>query len=174
MSKKTELSEKHWRTLKLLESVSRKEVAKAMSFTRDYLDNLCIGNTTKCGNVAILFKEEYLKIQVKQEAETKRLVRKNTETAQRLIGEVFSEIEKKKVKTAEDRKILSMYTNALSKFTPTVNVKNLSYSYTKGLTAEELVHEFKRLKTVAESSFERGGISEVAEGRARAVPEIDE
>ena len=174
MSKKTELSEKHWQMLKLLEDLPRKEVAEAIGISADHLDRLCCGNIEKCGYTATLFKKEYLKLQTKQAEETKHLVVQNTKTAQKLIARVFDDIHVKKTISAEDRKILSMYTNALSKFIPSVNIKNLSYSYTKGLTAEEMIHEFKRLKTVAESSFERGGISETPEGRARGISEAAE
>ena len=176
MSKKTELSEKHWQALKLLESsgLSRKAVAAKMGYTTNHLDHLCSGDIAKCGYTADLFKKEYLKIQSKHADETKALVKENTKTAQNLIKRVFTEMDEKKKLTPEDRKILSMYTNALAKCEPAVNIKNLSYSYTKGLTAEELVHEFKRLKTIAEASFDRGGIRETPEGRSGDVPEVDE
>jgi len=175
MSMKTELSEKHWKALGLLENgMLRKDVATKLGYKRDYLDKLCVGNVTKCGKVATLFKSEYLKVQKKHAEETKQLVADNMKKAQELIGEVFTEIKGKKKKTDADKKILSMYTNAVAKCQPTQDVKNISYSYTKGLTAEELIHEFKRLKTLAESSFERGGISETPEGRTRNVPEANE
>jgi len=173
MSMPTKLSEKHWQVLKMLEDMTREDAAKAIGWKKNHIDKLCSGNVS-AGGVATLFKQEYLKIQVKQSEETKHLVSQNTKTAQRLIARVFTDIESKKKVTPEDKKILSMYTNALSKFTPTVNVKNLSYSYTKGLTAEELVHEFKRLKTIAESSFDRGGISETPEGRAGDISAVNE
>lgn len=174
MSMPTKLSEKHWQVLKMLEDMTRADAADAIGWTKNHLDHLCTGSVEKAGGVATLFKKEYLKIQAKQSEETKQLVAQNTKTAQRLIARVFNDIESKKKVTPEDKKILSMYTNALSKFTPTVNVKNLSYSYTKGLTAEELVHEFKRLKTIAESSFDRGGLPEAPEGRTGDISSFDE
>ena len=91
-----------------------------------------------------------------------------------LAIEVFDEIGGKKNKTPEDKKILSMYTNAIAKCKPATNIKNLSFSYTKGLDAEELMHEFKRLTTIAESSFDRRAVSEAPEGRAGALSEVDE
>lgn len=175
MSKKTELNDKHWKALGLLENgMLRKNVATAVGWKRDYLDKLCVGNTQVCGKGAILFKAEYLKIQKKHAEETTQLVADNMKKAQELIGEVFAEIKGKKKKTDADKKILSMYTNAIAKCQPGQGAKNVSFSYTKGLTAEELIHEFKRLKTVAESSFERGGISETPEGRERDISGVDE
>lgn len=176
MSKKTELSEKHWQALKLLEEglLSRSEIAKAIGYSRDHLDHLCEGSVEACGKSAILFKEEYQKITKKKDNELKDLFKTNTATAHRLISRVFKDIEGKNKITSDDRKILSMYTNALSRFQPTTSVQNLSYSYTSGLTAEELIHEFKRLKGIAESSFERGPIQSSPEGRTGEISEDSE
>lgn len=176
MSKKSELNEKHWQALRLFEEgkLTRNEIAKTMGWSRDHIDHLCSGSVAACGVSATLFKAELGKIEKKRDDTIKSLVKSNTEKAQKLISVVFSDIESKKKITAEDRKILSMYTNALSKFQPTVNIKNLSYSYTKGLTAEELIHEFKRLKTDSEASFNRGRVQEAAEGGTRELPEVAE
>ena len=165
MSMPTILSEKHWKVLEMLSNdVSRKDAAEKIGWTKDHLDKLCAGNTEKAGGVACLFKAEYNKIKVKSKKETNDLIDSNLKLSQKLMREVFDEIGKKKHKTDADKKILSMYTNAIAKCQPNVNIKNLSYSYTKGLSAEELVHEFKRLKTIAESSFEREGIPEPSQG----------
>jgi len=165
MSMPTILSEKHWEVLEMLSNdVPRKDAAEKIGWTRDHLDKLCVGNTEKAGGVAVLFKAEYNKIKVKSKKETNDLIDSNLKLSQKLMREVFDEIGKKKSKSDADKKILSMYTNAIAKCQPNVNIKNLSYSYTKGLSAEELVHEFKRLKTIAESSFERGGVPEPSEG----------
>ena len=175
MAPPTVLSEKHWKALEMLDKeMTRREVADAIGWNRNHLDWLCVGNVEKAGGVAALFKTEYIKIQTRIASETDTLLKVNLKTSQRLMKEVFEEISKKKKKTAEDKKILSMYTNAIAKCQPSVNIKSLSYSYTKGLGAEELIHEFKRLKTIAESSFDRGSIPETAEGRAGAVLEVDE
>ena len=175
MSRPTKLSEKHWQVLEMLgNDMPRKKAAESIGWTVDHLKHLCIGDTQRAGGVATLFKQEYLKGVQKSAEETKKLIQANVKTAQGLIAEVFAEIKGKKKKTDADKKLLSLYTNALAKFTPAVNVKNLSYSYTKGLLPEELVHEFKRLKTIAESSFDRGSIPEIAQGRARELSEVDE
>jgi len=175
MSMPTKLSEKHWKVLEMFDNdMTREDAAKAIGWTKKHLDRLCVGNVELAGGVASLFKAEYMKIQKKIANETDTLLKSNLKMAQKLMKEVFTEISNKKKKTDADKKILSMYTNAIAKCQPAVNIKNLSYSYTKGLTAEELVHEFKRLKTVAESSFDRGGLPETAEGRAGELSEVDE
>jgi len=175
MAPPTKLSEKHWKALEMLDQdASRQDVADALGFKKQYLDYLCVGNVEKTGKVATLFKGEYDKIQVKSKKECDDLIRENLRTAQRLMKRVFADIELKKTTSPEDKKILSLYTNAIAKCQPAVSIKNLSYSYTKGLLPEELIHEFKRLKTIAESSFDRGAIQQAPEGRAGDVPEVDE
>ena len=175
MSKPTKLSEKHWQALKLIEEDhTRQQVADALGFKKNYLDCLCVGNVEKTGKVATLFKQEYSKIMEKSRKETDELLDSNLKMSQKLMRDVFTEISAKKTKTDADKKVLSMYTNAIAKCKPATNIKNLSFSYTKGLDAEELMHEFKRLKTIAESSFDRGGVSEAAPGRTGKLPEVDE
>ena len=175
MSMPTKLSEKHWKVLEMLDNdMSRKDSAEAIGWKKQHLDYLCVGNVEKAGGVATLFKTEYMKIATKNAGETDTLLKQNLKLSQKLMREVFDEIKSKKKKSDADKKILSMYTNAIAKCQPSVNIKNLSYSYTKGLSAEELMHEFKRLKTIAESSFDRGGLPEVAKGGTRELPEADE
>ena len=175
MAPPTKLSEKHWKALEMLDQdASRQDVADTLKFKKQYLDYLCVGNVEKAGKVATLFKGEYDKIQVKSKKECDDLIRENLRTAQRLMKRVFSDIEKKKTTSPEDKKILSLYTNAIAKCQPSVSIKNLSYSYTKGLLPEELIHEFKRLKTIAESSFDGSGIPDASEGRAGELSKVNE
>jgi len=175
MAPPTKLSEKHWQALQLIEQDhSRQEVSDTLGFKKQYLDYLCVGNVEKAGKVATLFKAEYSKVMEKSKKETDELLESNLKMAQKLMKEVFLEISAKKEKSDADKKVLSMYTNAIAKCKPPVNIKNLSYSYTKGLLPEELIHEFKRLKTIAESSFDRGTIPEAAQGRAGELPAVDE
>jgi len=171
----TKLSEKHWKALELIEKDhTRQEVADALGFKKQYLDYLCVGNTEKTSNVALLFKMEYDKIMAKSKKETDELLDQNLRIGQKLMKEVLLEISSKKKKSAEDKKIVSLYTNAIAKCKPATNIKNLSFSYTKGLLPEELIHEFKRLKNIAESSFDRRGVLEPAPGGAGELPEVDE
>jgi len=155
-----QLSEKHWKALALFEegNLSRKEIAEAIGVSYDYLSELCSGDTSKAGQVAGLFKAEYLKIQKKHQEETKLLIEENTLSAQLAIKRVLDELLLKKKLTSEDKKLISMYTNALAKCQPNVSVGSVSFSYVKGMTPEELIHEFKRLKSIAESSFDRRAI----------------
>lgn len=175
MAPPTKLSEKHWQALRLIEQdKSRQEVADALGFKKQYLDYLCVGNVEKVGKVATLFKAEYEKVMEKSRKETNDLLDSNLKKSQKLMRQVMDDIEAKDKITPEDKKILSMYTNAIAKCKPSPNIKNVSFSYTKGLLPEELIHEFKRLKTIAESSFDRRGVQQPAEGRAGELLEVDE
>ena len=175
MSRPTKLSEKHWQALDLLsKGKPRKEVAVTLGWKQNHVDQLCLGNVQQAGGVASLFKTEYIKGQAKAAEDTQKLIKLNLKKAHDLMGTVLDEISQKKKKTAEDKKIISMYSNAIAKSQPSVNIKNLSYSYTKGLSAEELVHEFTRLKGVAESSFNREAVPSSSERRAGELLEVDE
>lgn len=156
------LSEKHWKALELFDqgNLSRKDIATACGWSYDYITDLCSGDTGKAGMVAGLFKAEYLKIQKKTADETKQLLEENTKLAQTLIYKVLDDLNKKKKQTPEDKKIISMYTNALAKCQPNVSIGKLEFSYVRGMTPEELIHEFKRLKSIAESSFDRRRVSD--------------
>jgi len=171
----TKLGEKHWQALELFEQdKSREQVAATVGMNKRHLDYLCVGNVEKGGNIATLFKTEYSRIMEKSRRETNELLDSNLKLGQKIMTDILSEIEKKKTKTPEDKKIISLYTNAIAKCKPATNIKNLSFSYTKGLDAEELMHEFKRLTTIAEASFDRRAVSEAPEGRAGALSEVDE
>ena len=175
MSPPTKLSEKQWKALELFEQdKSRKEVAKAVGVSERYLGYMCVGNVEKGGKVATLFKTQYSRIMEKSRQETNDLLDSNLKLGQKIMTDIMSDIDKKKTKSPEDKKIISLYTNAIAKCKPATNIKNLSFSYTKGLDAEELMHEFKRLTTIAESSFNRGEVREAPKGRTGALSEVDE
>ena len=152
-----DLTEKHWQALKLIEAgeLSRKDIAAKMGWTSAYFVDMCNGNIQNIGYTADLFKKEIEKIETKRDGNIKTLVKENIETAQTLIRRTLKELKSKKRLSHEEKKLLGTLNNSLNKSTPSVSIKSLSYSYTKGLTAEELIHEFSRLRSIAESSFDK-------------------
>lgn len=169
------LEDKHWQALKMLEAgEARKIVAEKMGVGINYFNDLCNGNIQSAGLTADLFKKELQKIQSTRDENIKKLVKENVETCQGLIRRTLLELKSKKRLNHEEKKLLATMTNALNKSTPTVSIGNLSYSYTTGLTPEELIHEFTRLKSIAESSFDRRGVSKVGSSGSRSLPEGDE
>lgn len=174
----TELSEKHWKALKLFEDgKSQKEVAAAIKVSLDYLQDLCYGDVKKTSSVAVLFKKEYQKISDKRDERLKSLVKENQEIVQSLINDVIKDFKSRpstQKLTDEEKKLLNMYNNSLNNSTPAVSIGSLSYSYTQGLTPEDLVHEFVRLKSLTETSFNRRRIQDLGEAGPGEVSPVDE
>lgn len=155
--KQTGLSEKHWQALKLIEegALNYKEIAKQIGWGEDYFFDLRSGNVERAGHAADLFAKEMQKIDAKNDSIARSLIKENIVTAQELLKRALADLKSKEVMSHEDKKLLGTLTNCLSKSIPNVSVDSLAYSYTKGLTPEELIHEFTRLKAIAESSFDR-------------------
>lgn len=169
------LSEKHWQALKLIEEgLARKAVAGKMGWSPDYFKKLCAGDIENCGYTADLFKKELNKVEEKRDEATKVLIKENVSTAQGLIQSVLAEFKSKKKLKEEEKKLLATLTNALNKSTPSVNIKNLSYSYTQGLTPEELIYEYERLRSITESSFNSRRVQSSGSSGSGTVPEADE
>lgn len=172
---RAELSEKHWQALRLLEEgMSRNDVAVKIGWSQDHFKKICQGDISSAGYTADLFKKELQKISVKQEEETRNLVKDNIRIAQLLVKDTLADIIVKKKKTDVDKKLIVSLTNALNKSTPSVSIGTLSYSYTQGLKPEELIHEFTRLKTIAEGSFDRRGVQTPGSTGSGDVPAVNE
>ena len=172
----TGMNEKHWQAIRLFESgkFSRKEIAEKIGWGYDYLSDLCAGNVGKAGTCAIDFKKELENVEANRDKNIRKLVKENSETAQNLIRRILVELTEKKKLTEEEKKLVGTLTNCLAKSSPNVSIENLSYSYINGLTPEEMIHEFKRLKGIAESSFNRERILQVEQERPGELPEVDE
>lgn len=168
---KTDLSEKQLKALSLFEAggKDRKQIAQESGVGLEWLNDLCAGKTNKVGQVAALFKKEYDKIAEKRDENIRALSRESTEVALYNILSDLKEIKDKRIAgesiAYEDKKLSGTLLNAISNNTPAVNIKNLSYSYRTGMTPEEMIHEFVRLKSVAEASFNRRRVQATGEGR---------
>lgn len=172
---KTKLSEKHLQALELIKGgMPRKEVAAQMGWSVDHFKKLCCGDIANCGYTADLFKKELQQIEEGKDENIKILVRDNTEAAQSLIRVALSELATKKKLDYAEKKLLALLNNSLNKSTPKVNIKSLSFSYTKGLNPEELIHEFSRLKGIAEGSFDNRGVQKTQSDGSGSVPGPDE
>ena len=158
---KTELSEKHWKALKLAEegSLNIGEICKEMGWDEKYYYNLRTGNIEGAGYISELFSREYKKIEGKRDQTIKTLVKENTVAAQELIKRTLAELKSRKLLTLDENKLLGTLTNALGKHSPVVSKAGSSYNYVKALTSEDLLREFKRLKAIAEQSFDRSSPS---------------
>jgi len=176
---KGELSEKQWKALKLFEigGLSRKEIAAQIGWKDDYLNELCAGDIERGGLSADLFKKEYDQIAEKRDENIKALTREGTEAALTNILSSLKKLqEKEKSEELTDNEIKMSGTllNAISNNAPAVSIKNLSYSYTAGLTAEDLIHEFVKLKSITEASFNRRRVQRTGETGSGEVSPVDE
>jgi hypothetical protein len=88
-----------------------------------------------------------------------------------MMKKVLKQLESKKVLTHDEKKLMATYMNAFAKATPNVQIDNLSYSYAKGYTAEQMIYEFKRLQTLAGGTSNRSAVQSPSEGGSGDVSE---
>jgi hypothetical protein len=169
------LNDKHWKALELIEAgqVSLKEISRMCGWSQDYMYELYEGKE-KCGKIGELFQTELRKIETKNVSRIKTLTKENKRLALQLMNEYLrSKISKGSV-SDEESKLISTVFNALAKATPNVEIGSMQWNYTKGLTAEELVHEFNKLRSIAEGASKRGAVSAAGSGSSRILPALTE
>lgn len=166
MSKPTQLSDKHWKILSLMNDPNRtiKSIADEVGLSSDYLYDLINGNVKKAGKVAELFEAEVRKIDTKTSSRIKSLMKQNKFVALSLINSILKNFSLQKNYDLEEAKVIAQISGHLFK-APNVEIGSVSYSYTKGLSAEELVHEYNRLQTIANGPSNRGAVQESFERR---------
>ena len=167
MSKKAVLSDKHWKALELIEEgkLTFKEIAEVVGFSVKSLYNLYEG-TDSTGGTGVLFHAEVEKISKKNVAKAKQLLDDNKTLAMRMLNDVLKRKLSSEYQSDDDAKLITTINNSLSKSTPNVSISNTSFSYTKGLSAEELVHEFNKLRSLTEGASVRRTVPNV---RSRAA-----
>ena len=167
MSKKpgtVKLTEDHRKALQLIENgnLSINQIADECNVPRETLIMLISGNTELTGVTGELFKSELSKIHQRNVKYVKRLFKENQKLGLAKLNERLRFLMNEPADentTYELCKIMS----ALGKAGPAVEISNTSYSITKGMTAEELIHEFNRLETLAKSTLDGGRVSSFAE-----------
>ena len=173
MPKKNQaLSEKHWKALQLIDEgkSSLKEIAKICDWSAAYMYDLYEGDTEKGGKIAELFQAEVRKLENKNVSRIKTLTKDNKQLALRMMNEFLRRKMSMEYVSDDDTKLITTVFNALSKATPNVEIGSMSWSYVKGLTTEELVHEFNKLKSLAEGSSDSRGVSKAGSGSSRVLP----
>lgn len=175
--KVTTLSEKHWKALEMIEKGCRNmaEVAKAIGMDPGNFHGLLNGNVEKMGNVALEFQKEYMKLVERKIAAGEKLVAELLQSSQTVALEVLEREIKvykdKKTLTKEEQKVLTYLTKAVAVLKPpaprSMNVSQ-TWNYTKGLSPQELTHEFDRLRGLAAGPPNAGGVRK-AEPRGSGV-----
>lgn len=152
------LNKKHLKALELLKTTDLPvlEVAKKAGMSKDHLRDLMTGQE-KAGPIAQEFGQEFQKEMEAQDARIAKVQRSLKET-------VFTKLEawtREHSITEENRKSFVDISKVLQTG-PTYNIGSVSYS--KGLTPEEMVNEFKRLRALAESALGRKSVQGAEEG----------
>ena len=162
------LSPKHFKILELIEegSLSLKEIAKAVNLSYQYVKELHSG-ADKTGMTGELFQSELNKITARNSSRVKHLVKDNQRLALLKMNEYLRELKDAKADPDTVDRITTIL-NSLSKSSPTVEIG--SFSIHKGLTAEEMIHEFKRLGAIARFSLVGKGVSGAKQGGSGILP----
>jgi len=159
----SKLTDKHFKLLELCKAnrYSYEELAEQSGLTPQYCNDLLVGNP-KCGEVGTLFQAELRKVDKEVEA---RISRKTSFVREKLINKLTQWVEYvgggQELDTKTKHKCLVDAINAISKTMPyQVNIEN--YTWKDGMTTEEAVNEFKRIKAMAEAASIRRRVSEFA------------
>jgi len=158
-NKVVQLAPKYWKALELVEegTLSLKEIARSIGMSQWTLYELMSGNTAKTGSTGELFYAELRKMHARNVSKVKHLHKDNQRLALIQLNDRLRDLHSQKptkAVTAEICKIL----NSIGKAQPNVEITNNSWSYTQGLTPEELMYEFQRLGTIARSTLDGTGV----------------
>jgi hypothetical protein len=163
------LEDKHWKALELIDSGARNmaEVARTCGMDERDFHHLLSGNVEKMGNRASVFQKEYMKVLDKKINQKEKLVAELLQSSQATALEVLERqlnvYKAKKSLDKDDQKMLTYLTKALAALKPS-GPKSMklsqTWNYTKGLTPQELAHEYSRLKGLSQGPPDRGGVSE--------------
>ena len=170
MSIEVKLQPKHWQALKLIEeqNLTIKDIALQCGIGLDIMYDLYEGNSEKLGTLAHIFKAELQKIAHRQSKKISELLKDSKILALYKINEYLKEkksLKANKPLVHECTRIL----NSLAKSTPSVQID--SFSYTQGLTAEDLVNEFTRLGAIAKNALVREGIQSAKPNGSGDLPD---
>jgi hypothetical protein len=160
------LKPKHYKALELFEEglLNIKEIAAACDIPTRSMYELFEGNQEKQGQLAVLFKEELARITQRTTAKIKEMTKDTKKLAIYQLNARLRELNARKKKTVVETKEICSIMNSLAKVTPQVDTMNISM--TKGMTAEELVNEFKRLTALARYASIRKRIPRIEQGES--------
>jgi hypothetical protein len=171
--KTTQLSAKHWKALELIEegTLSIKEIATSVGWSAKNIYDLMSGNTARTGSIGELFYSELKGQHARNTSKVKHLFKENQRLALIKVNERLRDLQSIDPTETTTKEVCKLM-NALGKAGPSVEISNTSFSVTHGMTPEELVHEFKRLGTLARSTLEGGGVSSFAKSGTGALPPL--
>jgi hypothetical protein len=167
------LSDKHWKALELISEGERNmaNVARSIGMDPTNFHALLNGNVEKMGNVASVFQREYAKVLDEKLAKGEKKVNALLQSSQTIALEVLERqlaiYHKKDKLTKDDEKMVTYLTKALAVLKPPAprSMKvSQTWNYTKGLTPQELEHEFSRLRGLSQGPPNAGGVRQIKQG----------
>lgn len=174
--KPSDLAEKHWKALELIQEGGHtmKEIATVSGIEYTYFTDLYAGDTERAGSVAAVFQAEIKKIHKKQDAKISSLMKESKELCLQQIVRITKDIKAKSRLSKDDQGMVVKLTTAIGRIQPEIKIDKFQYKYVKGLTAEELISEFKRLGAVAEGPSDSRTVHQAGQGRSRDIPGVNE
>ena len=173
----SDLREEHWQALGMIEEVNgmtMKEIAKKVNIDYSHLLHLYSGDVEKAGQLASVFQAEVKKILKKKDAKIEELMKESKELCLQQIVRVTTDIKNKTRLSKDDQNMIVKLTTAVGRVQPEIKIDKFQYKYVKGLTAEELISEYKRLGAVAEGPSDSRSVQKAESGGSRDIPGIDE
>jgi hypothetical protein len=170
-----QLKPEHFKALELFEegTLSIKEIALSCNIPLDTMYDLIEGDMSNLGEIATLFKAEVDKITIRSGQKIRALVKDNKKLALLEMNDYLRHLRSKKKKSKgwklEVDRVVRLITS-LSKTTPAVEIG--TFSYTQGLNAEDLIHEFNRLHSLARHALDGKGVLGLEQGGTRELPEV--
>ena len=154
MAKITVLPEKYQQSLALIKEgkLSFKQIAHTCKINIDTFYALVEGKYTDSPAIQEKFTQALNEIGKQRDKEIRDSIKNCKKKTYYLIDSYLSNFKDLK-KDAKEIAMITTIANALAKSTPNVEIGSLSY--TQGLSAEDIIHEFNRLTAAA---FERRGL----------------
>jgi len=165
------LSAKHFKALDLIEenSISLTEIAAACGIDISYLRKLIDGKADS-GNMGQLFHAEVNKVYRNIDQRNRKRVRKCKDLLLKRLETWARKLPVSKLKDAEVRRVLDAI-NTINKSTPQVEINSHTQVY-NAMTQEDLLNEFKKLKTLARLAIDGTGVSGVGTGTSSEISKL--
>ena len=169
------LAEHHLKAIQLIEEGKHtmKDIANAVGLAVTTLYDLYEGSE-RAGVAGQLFYAEIQKITKKNKKKMDELMGENKVLAMRIMNDCLKRKMALDYQNDDDVKLVTSIHNSLAKASVGVEINNTSYSYTKGLSAEDLMHEFNKLSSIAKGASVRRGVQKLGSGVARLLSKPSE
>lgn len=167
MAKLDVLPEKYRKALQLIEAGnhSYREVARLCGIGEKSFYDLVEGRAKANDRIQEMFTKELTEITRRVDKEIKDLIKKNKKTTHYLIDNWLTDQKRRKKVSGKLMPTIVSVANALAKSTPNVEIG--SFTYQKGLSAEDIANEWKRLKGIADAGVDRRGVRGFTPGGTR-------